>query len=148
MYRPPGRTTARNIARRSVMRQNRTSDSDCDSNKSFSNTRKRRISTPTAFSNLSNHSAKSSSRASTITSGNLVVTPRSASGLKLRISHADQKPTSIRPKYEPVVIVDEIIQVSSSSNDEGNTMDSILEVPEEEPDPLYEEAVIELRKTR
>ncbi|XP_037880403.1 uncharacterized protein LOC119631903 isoform X1 [Glossina fuscipes] len=70
---------------------------------------------------------------------NLVVTPRSASGLKLRISNVEQATHS---RTEPTVI--DIIQLSSSSSDvdvDGHRPAS----PISEficPDPLYEEEII------
>uniref|UniRef100_A0A1I8PB88 Uncharacterized protein n=1 Tax=Stomoxys calcitrans TaxID=35570 RepID=A0A1I8PB88_STOCA len=143
-YRPPkGSRTKPPLQKRHTLRNTgiiRTSDSDCDSTKSQLSTRNRRSCTPNASSSQSNNSAGSTSRPPKVK--NLVVTPRSASGLKLRISHAMKK-SKISHAKPSSPSVDEIIQLSSSSND-TNTMDSIAEVIEipDVGDPLFEEEII------
>lgn len=111
------------------------SDSD-DSVRSRHNVKSRRLSTPNNSTNQSINSARSSTRTD---SGSLVVTPRSASGLKLRISHAFQKSQSILRGKSNLPSVDEIIQLSSSSNDTDGA--EIIEIGEGA-DPLFEEEIV------
>ncbi|XP_075160415.1 uncharacterized protein LOC142233401 [Haematobia irritans] len=144
-YRPPKGSKTKSPLKRRALRNvanARTSDSDCDSTKSQLSARNRRLSTSNGSSNQSNNSTRSSSRPPKGT--NLVVTPRSASGLKLRISHA----TRTQKQKAEESSMDEIIQLSSSSSD-ANTMDSLPDVIEiaETGDPLFEEEiVVQLRK--
>ena len=74
---------------------------------------------------------------------NLVVTPRSASGLKLRISHAEITP--LKREQPEAIVYDEIIQLSSSSSEECIINDLMVideEVIEIEDNPLFEEEII------
>ncbi|KAM7355438.1 uncharacterized protein ACRADG_001485 [Cochliomyia hominivorax] len=152
--------------RRHSMRQLRASESDNESNNSDdfklsairSKVRERRISTPsTSQSSTQNTAGTKSTRQTTgpkskcqntgpkSSKQNLVVTPRSASGLKLRISNAEQGPEKKRKKSSAPVIYEEIIQLSSSSSDACivNDLSAIAEeVIEVEDNPLYEEEII------
>lgn len=74
---------------------------------------------------------------------NLVVTPRSASGLKLRISNAETTLVN-REQTEPIVY-EEIIQLSSSSGDECIINDLMVideEIIDIDDNPLFEEEII------
>ncbi|XP_073836970.1 uncharacterized protein isoform X2 [Musca autumnalis] len=143
-YRPPKGCKTKPLPKRHILRKTRTSDSDCDSLTPLIDVKRRRLSIQNTSSQQSNTSTRSSSRRPSAGGGggDLIVIPRSASGLKLRISHAMRQSPVLHDKPS-VTPTDEIIQLSSSS--ESNTMDSIAEVIEIPPvadDPLFEEEIV------
>lgn len=156
------------IVRRHSVRQLRTSESDNDSNNSddfklstiMAKSRKRRLSTPSTsqsskFQKITGPKSarKTGPKSTRRTTGpksskqtNLVVTPRSASGLKLRISNAEQsrQQTGTQSRNTKTMEFDEIIQLSSSS-DECSLNDLPVideEVIEIENHPLFEEEIL------
>lgn len=137
------------------MRHIRTSESDNDSNNSEDyklstiRTKVRRLSTPSSSQSSSQHITGPKSTRQTAgpksSQQNLVVTPRSASGLKLRISNAEQGSEGKRTRSSgPPVVYDDVIQLSSSSSDACivNDLSAIEEVIEVEDNPLFEEEII------
>ncbi|XP_037822719.1 uncharacterized protein LOC119611265 isoform X2 [Lucilia sericata] len=153
-YQPP-KVKRKLPLRRHSLRQMRTSESDYDSTNSDDlklstmvtkvKVRERRLSTPSSSQSSNNAASvrKSTTAGPKSSKHNLVVTPRSASGLKLRISNAEQNSQEAkRKKTSSSIEYDDIIQLSSSSSDACILAPILEEVIEVDDHPLFEEEII------